>query len=81
MKVNLHLFAVLRERAGISELSLDLPDGATVQTARTAMIAACPALADLAPRVAFAINRSYAPLSAILRDGDELAAIPPVSGG
>lgn len=81
MTIILRLFAILRERAGTSELQLNLPERATVETARAEMVAACPALVDLAPRVAFAVNRSYAPLSAELHEGDELAAIPPVSGG
>jgi molybdopterin converting factor subunit 1 len=81
MRITVRLFAILRERAGASEFALELPAAATVATARDALIRQYPALTDLWARVAFAVNRSYAPLDAQLRDGDEVAVIPPVSGG
>ena len=70
------LFAMLRERAGASELTLELPDGARV----------VDALAQLEPIAAglplvMAVNREYADEQATLDPGDELALIPPVSGG
>ena len=82
IEVRVRLFAVLRERAGVSELSLTLPAGATVGEAR-ASLAQRP---DLSPAlgersVVFAVNRDYATDSRLLADGDELALIPPVSGG
>lgn len=81
MTITVRLFAILRERAGPSELTLELPAAATVATARDALIGQYPALSDLAARVAFAVNRTYVPLDARLQDGDEVALIPPVSGG
>jgi MoaE-MoaD fusion protein len=74
--VTIRLFAVLRERAGAREIELELPEGARVRDA-------LDRLDDLAgglPLV-MAINRDYADAEAELRAGDELALIPPVSGG
>jgi MoaE-MoaD fusion protein len=74
--VTIRLFAMLRERAGASEIELELPDGARVRDA-------LDRLEDLAgglPLV-MAVNRDYADAEAELRAGDELALIPPVSGG
>ncbi|WP_445148424.1 molybdenum cofactor biosynthesis protein [Baekduia sp. Peel2402] len=76
MKVSVRLFAGLRERAGRDELELDLPEGARVADALAAV-------AHLAPGVSLvlAVNREYADEDMVLRAGDELAVVPPVSGG
>ncbi|HEU4655894.1 MAG TPA: molybdenum cofactor biosynthesis protein MoaE [Capillimicrobium sp.] len=76
MRVRVRLFAQLRERAGRSELELDLPDGARVADA----LAAVGDLADGLPLV-MAVNREYAPADQPLHPADELALVPPVSGG
>ena len=76
MVVTIRLFAVLRERAGASEIELDLPEGARVRDA----IERLDALAGGLPLV-MSINRDYADADSELRAGDELALIPPVSGG
>jgi molybdopterin converting factor subunit 1 len=81
MTITIRLFAIARERAGVSELTLDLPPCATVSTARDALLQKHPSLSDLLSRVAFAVNREYAPMDRELHDGDEVAVIPPVSGG
>ena len=78
MLVRIRLFAQLRERAGASELSIELPEGARVRDALDDATVA--ALADGLPLM-LAVNRSYAPPDAPLAPGDELALIPPVSGG
>ena len=62
-------------------MSLDLDDDATVATARDAVASRLPALRDAMKRVAFAVNREYVTRETRLRDQDELALIPPVSGG
>jgi MoaE-MoaD fusion protein len=76
VEVTVRLFAMLRERAGASELKLDLPDGASVRDA-------LDELGDLAAGLplVMAVNREYAPEGQVLDAGDELALIPPVSGG
>ena len=76
VQVTVRLFAVLRERAGAPELTLDLPDGARVRDALSELAA----LAGDVPLV-MAVNREYAPDDRVLDPGDELALIPPVSGG
>ncbi len=76
MVVRVRLFAQLRERAGRSELELELPEGARVRDA----LAAVGPLADGLP-VVMAVNREYAAEDAVLAAGDELALVPPVSGG
>ena len=76
MTVRVRLFAMLRERAGRDVLELELPDGATVADALAA-------LEDVTAGVTcvLAVNRDYADSGRILTAGDELALIPPVSGG
>ncbi|HET6246434.1 MAG TPA: molybdopterin converting factor subunit 1 [Tepidisphaeraceae bacterium] len=81
MKITLRLFAILRERTGVGEITVDLPASATVATARDAFLQQYPDRASLIARVAFAVNHSYAPLDTELHEGDEVAIIPPVSGG
>lgn len=76
MLVRVRLFAMLRERAGRGELELELPDGARVCDA----LAQLERLAEGLPLV-MAVNREYAGEEAVLQPGDELALIPPVSGG
>ena len=70
------LFAALRERAGASELELELPDGALVGDALERM----RALTEGVP-VVMAVNHEYADAGAPLHGGDEVALIPPISGG
>ncbi len=76
MQVTVRLFAQLRERAGSSSVDVELPEGAVVRDA----IAALGEVAGGLP-VVMAINREYADSDAPLAAGDELALIPPVSGG
>ncbi|MDX6664005.1 MAG: MoaE-MoaD fusion protein [Solirubrobacteraceae bacterium] len=76
MIVRVRLFAGLRERAGRGELELTLPEGARVRDA----VAAVGDVAAGMPMV-MAVNRAYADADAVLAAGDELALIPPVSGG
>jgi molybdopterin synthase catalytic subunit len=76
VKVRVKLFAGLRERAGRDEVELDLPDGARAADA----LAAVDGLAAGLPLV-LAVNRRYATPDTVLEGGDELAVVPPVSGG
>src|ERR1700753_1228280 len=76
MNVTVRLFAGLRERAGRDEVALELPDGALVSDA----LARMSDLIDGVP-VVMAVNREYADDGRPLTAGDELALIPPVSGG
>ncbi|MDQ3631187.1 MAG: molybdenum cofactor biosynthesis protein MoaE [Actinomycetota bacterium] len=76
MIVRVRLFAALRERAGTDRLELELPDGAVVADA----LAAVDDLAAGLPLV-LAVNREYAAADQVLHPDDELAVVPPVSGG
>ena len=81
MTVRVRLFAILKERAGTDEVEVDLPDSATVADA-IAAIARLPGLGGLSGGSArMAVNREYAAADTRLGPGDELALIPPVSGG
>jgi len=81
MRVRVKLFAIVKERAGVAEAAMELPDGATVAAAARALNEKFPAIADFLRRAAYAVNREYVDAATVLRDGDELAVIPPVSGG
>jgi MoaE-MoaD fusion protein len=82
MVVHVRLFAMLRERAGTDRVELELARGATVADAIDALSASEP-LGGLLRRmpVRMAVNRDYAASDTALAPEDELALIPPVSGG
>ena len=80
MRVLVRLFASYREAAGVGSVDLDLPAHATVRDALAAIVRVHPSLAR-APRLVIARNREYARDDEPLSDGDEVALIPPVSGG
>ena len=82
MFVHVRLFAMLRERAGRDAVEVELPDGATVRDAVDA-VAREHGLGELIARmpVVMAVNREYASGDVSLSEADELALIPPVSGG
>jgi len=79
--VTIRLFARLREMAGASELSRQVPEGASARDAWDTLVAEFPAMADYSRNVSCAVNEEYARLTAALKDGDEVAFLPPVSGG
>lgn len=76
MKVTVKLFAGLRERAGWSARELELPDGAKLKDVWAEL-----ELGEQPRGIHYALNRGYADKSAALSEGDEVALIPPVSGG
>ena len=76
MQVSIRLFAGLRERAGTGARTLDLADGATLGDVWPAL-----GLGDEPAGLLYALNKKYADGDATLADGDEVALIPPVSGG
>jgi molybdopterin synthase catalytic subunit/molybdopterin converting factor small subunit len=80
--LRVRLFAILRERAGSEEIELELADGATVADAMKTL-AELPSLAGLLERlpVRMAVNREYSQGEKRLFEHDELALIPPLSGG
>ena len=76
MKVAVRLFAALRERAGTREAALELEEGASVDDVWPAL-----GLGDEPAGLVYAVNRAYVERGTLLADGDEVALIPPVSGG
>ena len=85
MKIHLLLFAVLAEQAGHRRLVFDLPDDATVADALSRFFSdveiARSAIKVDPKQIAFAVNMEYVSSDHLLREGDEVALIPPVSGG
>src|SRR4051812_1771543 len=80
VKISVRLFAGLRQRAGGSHVEVELPEGAVVGDLLAAM-GATPVGALQPGQCVVAINREYAPASAPVGPDDEVALIPPVSGG
>jgi molybdopterin converting factor subunit 1 len=81
MKVKVLIFAALAERLGVREVELALSAVATVDEALRELCVRYPGLADKLDGVAVAVNLEYVGRDTPLHDGDELALIPPVSGG
>lgn len=81
MKVNLLFFAVLRDITGTDSRVLSLESGATPRQVWESLRSSYAKLADYTQPPMIAINESYASPDDPLRDGDELAFIPPVAGG
>ncbi len=81
MKIRVKLFAILRERSGCAETELELPAGSTVNDAMGILKRQFPGIVDLLPRAATAVNFAKSDGATVLGEGDELALIPPVSGG
>lgn len=81
MRVHLLFFAVYRDLAGAPELEIEVPSGSTASGVVERLRARGGGLARLPESPVVAVNREYAPLSTPLRDGDELALLPPVAGG
>lgn len=80
MLVTVRLFARLREIAG-PELQLEVPGGATANDAWAALIARHPDLKPYAASISCAVNEEYARMTSALHEGDDVAFLPPVSGG
>lgn len=81
MRFTVLFFAQARDRAGRPHALFEVPDGSRVSDAVAAIRADYPQLDDLWPHLAVAVDGVLAPEDAPLRDGAELALLPPVSGG
>jgi molybdopterin synthase catalytic subunit len=81
MQVRIKAFAGAREALGQRELVLDVADGATVALLLDRLVAERPALQPMKASLRVAVNREYAEAGRRLADDDEVALIPPVSGG
>jgi molybdopterin synthase catalytic subunit len=80
LKVSVRFFALYRERAGTSQTEVELPDGSTSEELLVRLRSEYASL-PLTDSVLIAVNSEYASPQAPLHDGDEVAFIPPVSGG
>ncbi|HSY48736.1 MAG TPA: molybdopterin converting factor subunit 1 [Thermoanaerobaculia bacterium] len=81
LRIKLLFFAVLRDVAGRSEEVIELPDGARAGDVWQRLRDEHPVLREYIQPPMIAVNESYAGADEPLRDGDELAFIPPVAGG
>jgi molybdopterin converting factor subunit 1 len=81
MTLTVQLFARARDLAGAATLAVELATGATVGDLRRALGVAAPALTPLLPRCAVAVNGDFAADERALSATDEVAVLPPVSGG
>lgn len=81
MRVTVRLFARLRDLVGTGELERDVPAGATVRTVWDTLVQEYPAIAPYAESMSCAVNVDYARMTTTVGDGDEVAFLPPVSGG
>lgn len=81
MQVAVRLFAMLREAHGAESVTVEIPDGATAAALKAAVAAASPALAPWMDRVRVAASLAFVPDSYVLGAAEDVALIPPVSGG
>lgn len=81
MKVNVRLFAIARESAGTATLEVELSEDATVAQLREALVRQVPGLSGLTGQLRFAVNEDYVAEDRVIAMGDDVACIPPVSGG
>ena len=81
MRIRIRLFGAAREAAGTKELELTLAPGARVSDLRALVVRQHPGLAPLDARLRVSVNHELALSDATLADGDEVALLPPVSGG
>jgi molybdopterin synthase catalytic subunit len=81
MKIDVQLFATLKDRAKAKTISVDVPDSATVAQLLDRVAAVYPALAPALPSALVAVNQEFAFPPTPLKPGDEVALFPPVSGG
>jgi molybdopterin converting factor subunit 1 len=81
MPVTIRLFARLREIAGTDELTRQVVTPATVADVWSALAADWPSLAPYRASLSCAVNAQYARMNTPVTDGDEIAFLPPVSGG
>ncbi|HVN85195.1 MAG TPA: molybdopterin converting factor subunit 1 [Candidatus Binatia bacterium] len=81
MNVRVRFFASIRQKLRRDDLECSLAAGATVHDLLDHLCRDFPALVDMRRSVSTAVNREYADADHVLADGDEVALIPPVSGG
>jgi molybdopterin converting factor subunit 1 len=81
MRVTVRLFARLRDIVGAAEMPRDIPPGSTIRTVWTALAGEYPGMAQYERSMSSALNADYARMDVEVHEGDEIAFLPPVSGG
>lgn len=81
MLVALKLFAIARQKVGQDSITIELPDGSTIAELKRVLASSYPSLAPLLPSLLIAVDGEYALDDQVVREGSEVALIPPVSGG
>ena len=81
MHVTVRLFARLREIAGASELDRQVPEGATARVVWDGLVQEFPEFGVYSTSTSVAVNEEYARMATAVKGGDEVAFLPPVSGG
>ena len=81
MRVTVRLFARLRDIAGAADLAREAPPDATVADIWRSLVAEFPEMSRYESSISSAVNADYAKMTVRLADGDEVAFLPPVSGG
>ena len=81
MRVNVLYFGILKDLFASERGSIELPDGATVDSLLSLLRAQTSKQSDVWRTLAVAVNRSSSGPSTVLHEGDEVALLPPVSGG
>jgi molybdopterin converting factor subunit 1 len=81
VKATVKFFAAFHDVTGTRELNLDMTEGLTVGELYRELCGRFPRLADYSGSLMYSVNAEYVPADYALHDGDEVAFIPPVSGG
>ncbi len=81
MNVKVRFFALARQTAGEREMEVELEEDSTAQDLWDVLLKRFPGLSPMSGVLKLAVNWNYVQPDAVLRDGDEVAVIPPVSGG
>lgn len=81
MRIKVKLFASFRDIVGAKEEELEMPEGTTVQALLEDYIRRFPKMDRFREHIILSVNREYGASARVLRDGDEVSFLPPVSGG
>jgi len=81
MKLRVKLYASFREIVGSKEEELDMPPGTTVQDLLDSYVKRFPQMARYKDHIILSVNKEYGHPNKVLKDGDEISFLPPVSGG